>query len=177
MREKTKSSNKVFSNDFLTLYLDEVILPDENESSRVYVKHPGAAAVLPLTTDGKIILTEQFRYPIRDITLEVPAGKKDDINESGFDCVKRELEEETGYQSDNIVHVVDTHTCLGYSDELLELFIAYDCYKVDNPLQPDDDEFIRPVLFDYDEVVSLLKENKITDAKTIILFQHYMMSR
>lgn len=176
MKEKTISSKTVYKCSFLTLYEDKVLLPNNETSQRVYIKHPGAGAVLPITSEGNIILTKQYRYPIRDISIEIPAGKKDLVTESGFECVKRELEEETGYQSNNIQHVYDIHNCVGYSDELIEMFVAYDCYKVENPLQPDDDEFIDVVIYTVNEVKKLIKENTITDVKTILIIQHYLLN-
>ena len=113
MDEKTVSSKKVYESSFLTMYEDQVLLENGMKSQRVYVKHIGAAAVLPITKDGKIILTKQFRYPVKKVTIEIPAGKKDEIDERGIDCIKRELEEETGYQSNDIRHVYDIHNCLG----------------------------------------------------------------
>ena len=177
MKEKTITSKEIYKCHFLRLFEDKVELPDGNEAERVYVKHDGAAAVLPITKDGKIILTKQYRYPVHKVSIEIPAGKKDDPNEVGFDCAKRELEEETGYQSNDIRKVYDIHNCIAYSNEMIELFIAYDCYKVDNPLESDPDEFIEAELFTVDEVKQLLLSNEITDVKTMLMIQHYLLSR
>ena len=78
MKEKQLSHLKRFECFFMELYEDEVLLPNNETSTRIYIEHPGAAAVLPITKDNHVILIRQFRYPIRSITLEVPAGKKDD---------------------------------------------------------------------------------------------------
>lgn len=177
MKEKTLDSKKIYECNFLRLYEDKIELPDGNQAERVYVKHDGAAAVLPITKEGKIILTKQYRYPVQKVSIEIPAGKKDDPNEVGFDCAKRELEEETGYQSDDIQKVYDIHNCIAYSDEVIELFIARDCYKVDNPLESDPDEFIEAFLYTIDEAKELLESNEITDAKTMMMIQYYLLSR
>ena len=95
--EKTISSKLVYSNSFLDLYEDEVLLQNNKKSKRIYAKHLGAAAVLPITKGGLIVLTKQYRYPIQSVSIEIPAGKKDFEGELGIDCVKRELEEETNY--------------------------------------------------------------------------------
>lgn len=174
MKEQQLSHQKVYECFFMTLFEDDVLLPSGATSRRIYVEHPGAAAVLPITPDGKVLLIRQFRYPIHAVTLEIPAGKKDDINESGESCVRRELEEETGYRATRLEHVRDIHNCLGYSNELIELFIAYDVYPVENPLEADDDECIEIELFDRNQVSSLLDSGELTDAKTIIMLQHYL---
>lgn len=173
MNEKTISSKVVYECDFLTLYEDRVELDNGNESGRVYVKHCGAAAVLPITKDGMIVLTKQFRYPLGKVIVEIPAGKKDSKEEQGLECARRELEEETGYQSNNYEHLQDIHNCVGYSDELIEIFIATDCYKVENPLTQDEDEFVEPFLVTEETAKEMLRNKELTDVKTIIALQIY----
>jgi ADP-ribose pyrophosphatase len=175
MKEITKSSKKVYECSFMSLFEDHVILPDQNESKRVFIKHPGGAAVLPITKDGKLILVNQFRYPIQSVSLEIPAGKKDIQGESSYSCAKRELEEETGHISDDITHLFTIHPCVGYSDEILDIFIARDCIKINNPKQMDIDEFIEVVYLTQKQAIKSLDENKITDAKTIIAIQAFIM--
>lgn len=176
MKEKQISSKLKYECFFMKLFEDEVLLPNQKTSKRIYIKHDGASAVLPITKDGKIILVKQFRYPINQISIEIPAGKKDDPYEDGIECAKRELEEETGYQSTNITKVMDTHNCVGYSDELIELFIALDCEQVENKLPMDEDEFIELLEVSVDKSKEMISSGEITDAKTIIMLQHYYLS-
>lgn len=174
MNEKQQSHTKIYECFFMELYEDDVLLPDGKPSKRIYIEHPGAAAVLPITTDNKVLLIKQFRYPIRQVTLEIPAGKKDDPSETGLDCVTRELEEETGFQARSFEHVMDIHNCLGYSDEKIELFIAHGAFPVENPLEPDDDECIEVIAYDPSDIEQLLADRTITDAKTIIMLQEFL---
>jgi ADP-ribose pyrophosphatase len=173
MEEKKMSSKLVYSCSFLDLREDQVLLPNQKISSRIYVDHIGAACVLPITKDKLIILTKQYRYPIREISLEIPAGKKDSKEESGYDCVKRELEEETGYQSDHIEYHSSFYNCVGYSNEEIEFFIAYDSYKVENPRPMDEDEFIEIDAYSLEEVKELISKGVIKDVKTIVAIQTY----
>ena len=173
--EKKILSKEVYKTSFLEIVEDQVMLPNDKQASRVVVKHIGAAAVVPITKDHKMILTRQYRYPISQVSLEIPAGKKDAFGELGIDCVKRELEEETGYRSKRIEHLYDFYTCVGYSDEKIELFVAYDCELQANPLQPDEDEFIEVALFSIDEVKALLADGTIKDGKTILAIQSYLL--
>jgi ADP-ribose pyrophosphatase len=175
--EKKISSELIYSTSFLELYEDEVLLPNNKTSKRIYATHLGAAAVLPLTKDNKVVLTKQFRYPIRAINIEIPAGKKDFKDEAGIDCVKRELEEETNYTSNNIQPLLSIHSCVGYSDEVIELFIAYDCEYVKDIRSSDEDEFVEAVLYELDEVVEMIENGAITDAKTIIAVQSYLLKK
>ncbi len=175
LNEKQLSNKLIYECFFMKLYEDEVLLPNNERSTRIYIKHDGAAAVLPVTKDGKIILIKQFRYPINAVSIEIPAGKKDDVNELGMICAKRELEEETGYISYDITKFTDLHSCVGYSSEMIEMFIARDCEKIDNPKQGDDDEFIELMVLPIEEVRELMKTGKITDAKTLVALQYYFL--
>jgi ADP-ribose pyrophosphatase len=175
MKETKKTSKKVFECSFMELYEDEVILDNNKTSKRVYIKHPGAAAILPITKDNKIILINQYRYPIQMINLEVPAGKKDYLEEDSFKCAQRELEEETGYVSNHMSFYKRIYPCVGYSNEYIDLFIAKDCVKVENPKAMDVDENIECVFIDVDEIQDLIDSDQIMDSKTLILLQHYLL--
>jgi len=174
MKEKQLSTTSKYKCFFMELFEDEVLLPNNEKSTRIYIKHPGAAAVLPITKNKEVLLIKQFRYPIQAVTIEIPAGKKDDVTETGLDCVTRELEEETGYQAKRFEKFMDLHNCVGYSDEMIELFIAHDIFPVLNPISGDDDEFIEAQLYTIKEVEELLLTNQITDGKTIILLQEFL---
>jgi ADP-ribose pyrophosphatase len=174
LNEKTISSRLIYECFFMKLYEDEVELPNNKKSQRIYIHHDGAAAVLPITQDGNILLIKQFRYPIKSATIEIPAGKKDDVLEDGLTCAKRELEEETGYTSNDIKKITDIHNCLGYSDEKIELFLATSCEKMMTAPNMDEDEFIELLSISKVEAKELLFSGKITDAKTIIALQYYL---
>lgn len=173
MKEKTLKESTIFKNFFLELCHDEVELPDGNQTTRTYIKHQGAAAVLPITKDGKLILTKQYRYPVHRISIEIPAGKKDSTEETGYECVKREIEEETGYNSNEFKHLMNIHNCIAYSDEMIEIFVAYNCEKVEDRLMPDEDEFIEPMIVTLKEVQKLIDQNEITDLKTLYAIEWY----
>ncbi len=175
MIEKTKSSKKIYEGNFLSFYEDEVYLPNGNTSQRVVLKHPGGASVLAITKDKKIILTKQYRYPIQRVSLEIPAGKKDHVGEDGLTCAIRELEEETGYVSSTYKKLFSFHPAVGFCDEVLDIFIAYDCEKKELPASPDEDEFIEIELIDKNQIEDLLSKGIVTDGKTIIALQYYLL--
>ena len=93
--EKKISSEKIFDGVLLHVRKDSVELPNGHTATREWIEHPGASAVIPLLPDNQIILVRQFRYPIGQVTLEVPAGKLDKVGEDPIECAKRELSEET----------------------------------------------------------------------------------
>lgn len=176
MKETRLNRIKKYECSFLTLYEDDVQLANQKLGKRVVIKHPGGACVLPLLSDGRVILTRQYRYPIEQISIEIPAGKKDVLGEDSLACATRELEEETGYVSDDISHLFTLHPCVGYSDEKLDIFIAKNCYKVLSPRAMDEDENIAIMILNKHEVQKLLDDRKITDGKTIIALQHYLVN-
>jgi ADP-ribose pyrophosphatase len=172
--EKTLKEIQVYKGDFIDIYEDEVlVLENQNKAKRIYAKHPGGASILALSRDNKILLVTQYRYPIKGESIEIPAGKKDSKEEDGLRCAKRELEEETGYNSDDITLLFKTYPCIGYSDEILDIYIAKNIYKIDNPKQADEDEFINVFFYDQEQAKQLLATEKIMDAKTLIALQYY----
>ncbi|MFP4178379.1 MAG: NUDIX domain-containing protein, partial [Acholeplasmataceae bacterium] len=124
MREKTIGRRKIYENDFLTVREDDVELPLGQCSKRIVIDHIGSACVLPVTDRGEVLLIEQYRYAFDETVYEIPAGKKDEKSESTLTCAKRELEEETGYQSENLTFLSEIYPCVGYSNEKIDLFLA-----------------------------------------------------
>lgn len=175
LKEKKIRSKVVYSNSFLEMFEDDVLLPNNKLSKRIYINHMGAAAVLPITVDKKIVLTKQYRYPINSVSIEIPAGKKDFIEELGIDCATRELEEETNYTSKKIEYLMTIHSCVGYSNEKIEIYVAYDCVYEKGIRDCDEGEFIETKLFELKEVIKLIDTGVITDAKTIIAIQAYLL--
>ena len=101
--EKTVNEKKIFDGRVIRLYHDTVELPDKSQAMREYCRHNGGVSVLPVTDDGKILLVRQFRYPHGKLTLEIPAGKLENKDTDIYEAAMRELREETGATSDNVV--------------------------------------------------------------------------
>ena len=100
-------------------------LPNGKEGVREWVRHPGAAAVLPLLPDGNVILVRQYRHPIGKVTLEVPAGKLDAEGEDPLHCARRELSEETGYTAEQYDKLTTIATTVGFSNEYINLYLSF----------------------------------------------------
>ncbi len=168
MKETKINSKKVYTCSFMEVFEDEVKLPDDRIAFRSYLKHPGGAAMLATTKDDQVILVKQYRYPLDEIIYEIPAGKMDIKGESFKDCALRELEEETGYYSDEVSFLYQIYPCVGYSDEIIEIYQAKNAFKLEKPIDKDLDEFIEVYLFTKKEVQTLIKNNQIKDGKTIL---------
>lgn len=163
-QEKTIHTEPIFSGKIISVQVDTVELPNGNKTTRELVRHPGAAAVLPIMGD-KIVVVEQYRKPFEKFLIEIPAGKLDP-NEDPLVCAARELEEETGYQAGSIRLLNKFYTSPGFADELLYLYVAEQL--VAGPSKPDEDEFLAVQAITLDEALQLIDEGRIADAKTIM---------
>lgn len=165
LAEKKIKSKQVYSGGLLQVYKDTVELPDGIESEREYIKHPGASVIIPYRDNGEILLIRQYRYPIRETILELPAGKIDP-GENAEDSINRELAEETGYGAKTIRKLGRIHSCVGYSDEVVHLFWGSDLYE--NNLEQDEGENIILAPMSIEDAMKKVLQDEITDAKTTI---------
>lgn len=164
--EKKISSKKIFDGVLLHVRKDEVELPNGHKATREWITHPGAASVIPLLPDGQIILVRQFRYPIGQVTLEVPAGKLDKPGEDPLECAKRELSEETGYTAEKIWKLTTIATTVGFTNEIIHLYAATDLTP--GKQHPDEDEFINTLKMPLTAALKMVESGKIIDSKSII---------
>ncbi len=164
MYEKTISSQEVYHGKLLNFRIDKVLLPDNKESSREIVEHPGAVAIVPLKNED-IYLVKQFRKPVEESLLEIPAGTLEP-GEDPLQCARRELAEETGYKAGKIEKITTFYTSPGICTETMHLYLALDLIETEG--QTDSDEFIELEKYNYKQVNSLIIEGRIKDAKTII---------
>jgi ADP-ribose pyrophosphatase len=163
--ETMVSSRTAYEGKLLTLKEDRVSLPDGGTAMREYVLHQGASMVLPLFSDGSVLLERQFRYPLRRHFLELPAGKID-LGEDALTTAQRELLEETGYTAADWRHLITLYPCVGYSNERVELFIARGLKHEGHP--GEDGEFIECVQLGLDEALELVTTGEINEPKTIV---------
>jgi len=154
----------VFDGALLHVRRDRVRLPDGAEATREYVVHPGAVLMVPILADGRLVLERQFRYPVGRVMLEFPAGKIDPC-ETPLATAQRELREETGYTAGTWEHLGTVHPEIGYSTEVIEMYVATNLAHVGAQL--DDGEFLDVVLMPEDELLAAFDAGLVTDGKTI----------
>lgn len=148
---------------------DTVVLPNGRKATRAYMSHPGAVAVLPVLPDGRIVFVRQYRYPVGEATLEIPAGKLNSPADSPLARVKAELREETGFTAASIKPLVSFWPTTAFSDEVLHVFTASGLRG--GAPDPDDDEFLRVEILPFAQAWELVKKGGIKDAKTLIALQ------
>ncbi len=162
--EETLESEQVFDGKLLKVFSDKVRLPDGYESVREYVKHPGAVVIIAVLDNGKLLFERQYRYPLRRVFLEIPAGKIDP-GEHILDTARRELREETGYKAKLWRHLGTMHPCIGYSDERIEIFWAQGLSFIGAEL--DHGEILEVCEMSLSDALLAVRDGDITDAKSI----------
>jgi len=165
MNYRILKSEVVFSGKVFNTKVDQIEYTSGNRSVREVAEHPGGAVVVPVTDDGKIIMVTQHRFPVNKVLLELPAGKLGK-NENPLHCAARELEEETGYKSDNVIEIGSIYTTPGYSTERLWIYLAKDL-KQGNHNREEGEFGMEVFKFTLKEIEDKIYNGKIVDGKTI----------
>ena len=160
-----------YSGTMIEIYSDTIIVPNGNVVHWDFVKHNGAAAVVPITDDGKVVMVRQFRNALDRETLEIPAGGLDSLDEPTLDAAARELEEETGYKSNDLVFLITVATTVAFCNEKIDIYLARNLIQSKQHL--DEDEFVEVEEYTVDELVDMIYAGKINDAKTIAAILAY----
>lgn len=159
------SSELVLDGGWMRVKRDQVRLPSGNQGQREFILHPGAALIIPILENGNLLLERQFRYPLNRVFVELPAGKIDP-NEDILFTAQRELLEETGYTAQEWVYLGHQHPCIGYSDEVIYMFIAKGLQAGDTKF--DEDEALELFEASLDDCLQMIATQQITDSKTVL---------
>ncbi|MGC2164559.1 MAG: NUDIX hydrolase [Gallionella sp.] len=165
LTETCLDTKLVHQGDFIRVYKDSVKLPDGSVSSREYIKHPGAVAILALLDNGKLVMERQYRYPPRQEFVELPAGKIDQ-GEDILVTAQRELLEETGYVAKEWTHLTNAWPCIGYADERMEYILARGLSHHGSNL--DEGEFLEIFELSLSDAMDWIRLGKISESKTIL---------
>ena len=163
--EKQIKSETVFKGVIVDVRSDVAELSTGKHVFREVVVHPGGVGIVPLTDDGKIILVRQYRYPMSEELLEIPAGKLDK-GEDPLECAGRELSEETGCTATELVSLGEIYPSPGFCREVLHLYLALGLKQGEMHL--DEDEFLSVEAVCIERLLEKVMKNEISDAKTII---------
>jgi ADP-ribose pyrophosphatase len=165
LRETCVKTQVVFEGVFLKVRKDLARLPDGSLGVREYVEHPGAAAMVPLFDDGRILIERQFRYGPNQVFVEIPAGKLDP-GEVSLQTAKRELLEETGHIAGQWALMTRIHPTVGFASEIIDIFVCKDLTQKTQQLDPG--EFVELDIVTLGWLIDEIRAGRLTDVKTQI---------
>lgn len=180
MERKREMDNKIiridrkleFQGAILDFYTDYMQMPDGKVVKWDFISHrKGAAAVVPVMDDGKILMVHQYRNALERMTIEIPAGARDNTLEDTKVCAARELEEETGYRSDSLDFLLSLKPTVAYDNEFIDVYVARDLKPGTQHLDPY--EFIELEPMDLDVLCEKIYAGEIQDGKTVAALMAY----
>ena len=162
--EKTLSTKRVYDGKVVFVDYDDIETSDGHKSFREVIRHPGGVVIVAEKDENTILMVKQFRYPLKSVSLELPAGKLE-FGENPDNAAPRELEEETGYIAKTWKSLGYIYTTPGICDEKLYLYYAKDLiYTKPNP---DEGEIIQALEYNINDVFKMIKNGEINDSKTL----------
>lgn len=161
----------VYKGAILEVYKDTMQFANGNTSGWDYIHHVGAAAVVPVLDDGRILMVRQYRNALERDTLEIPAGKLDAPGEPGIECSKRELEEETGYRCEHLEWLITIRTTVAFCNEKIEIYVAGNLIPSRQHL--DENEYVDVIPYTLKELKEMIFDGRIEDSKTVAALLAY----
>lgn len=152
-------------------FYEDTVIANGHEERWDFIHHDGAAAVVAVADDGKLLMVRQYRNALKRETLEIPAGKLDDPNEPKIECAYRELEEETGFRCEKLEYLMSLNTTVAFCDEAIDIFVARNLIPSQQNL--DEDEVINVEAWELKDLEELIWNGKMTDAKTVAAITAY----
>ncbi|MDO4291775.1 MAG: NUDIX hydrolase [Eubacteriales bacterium] len=161
----------VYHGNIIDYYRDTIQVPNGNVVEWDFIGHKGAAAVVPVREDGKLLMVRQWRNALDRYTLEIPAGGLNGADEPPVKAAARELEEETGYRSHELEHLISLRTTVAFCNEKIEIYVARNLEPAHQHL--DEDEFIDVKACTVEELCAMIYAGQIEDGKTIAAIMSY----
>ena len=164
MSVKVHKITNLYNGKIFDVVLEKVTLPNGAIKNREIVRHPGAAAMVPLLDDGEVVLIRQYRHAVGEFLWEIPAGTLEP-DEEAIECARRELVEETGYEAARFDKLAEILPAPGYTDEHIHIFLVTGLKLAEQKLEDDEVSEARPTPFD--TALEMITKGEIQDAKTI----------
>lgn len=161
----------VYEGSIINFCKDTVITPEGKEVKWDFIDHKGAAAIIPVCSNGNILMVKQYRNALDQYTLEIPAGGLNGNEEHTKIAALRELEEETGYRSNDAEFLLSIRTAVAFCNEKIDIYVATDLIKSEQNL--DEDEFIEVYEFSVEDLLFKIFSGEIEDTKTISAILSY----
>ena len=160
-----------FKGKIIDFYQDTMEINGDHTVIWDFIKHKGAAAVVPVTKEGKILMVRQYRNALDRYTLEIPAGGLNGPDEPTKDAAARELEAETGYAAGKMEWLITVRTTVAFCNEKIDIYVARHLKPGHQHL--DEDEFIDVKAYDVEELCEMIYSGQIEDSKTIAAIMSY----
>lgn len=162
----------IYEGSIIDYYKDTMAIPNGNIVMWDHIEHKGAAAVIPVLSDGRIVMVRQFRNSVEKHTWEIPAGGLNGREEPTIVAARRELAEETGFTTDEeLEFLISIHTTVAYCNEKIDIYVAHGLKEGVQHL--DEDEVLDVKAFTVEEIKEMIYSAKMTDAKTISAIMSY----
>lgn len=174
-RLKRVDRKLAYKGSIMKIYRDDMEMPDGKIVQWDYFHHNGGAAVIPVLEDGRILMVRQYRNALDRYTLEIPAGAFDYEGEPGLSCASRELEEETGYRSDDFTFLINMNSMPAFTNEKVSIYVAEHLKKAKQHL--DEQEFLNVEVRELEELIHMIYEGTLTDSKTVCGLLAYELRR
>lgn len=168
---KRLSRDLVQKGAIIDYYQDTVQVPNGNIVKWDFIKHKGAAAVVPIDEEGRVIMVKQYRNALDRYTIEIPAGGLNTADEPTKDAAERELAEETGYHADKIEFLVTIRTTVAFCNEKIDIYVATGLKPGHQNL--DEDEFVDVKAYTVEELLTKIYSGEIEDSKTMAAILAY----
>ncbi len=175
-RVEKQGERYVYRGRVVNLRVDTLFFPETGRTVDFeVVEYAPAVTILPITPEGKVVFTRQYRHALGRTILELPAGKCDHGEEEALEAARRELAEETGYQARSWEFLLSYYVAPGYSTERMSFWIARDLVPGEQRLDPD--ELIEVEEIPEEDTLAMLLAGQFEDAKTIIGLTYYFLRR
>lgn len=168
---KRLSRDLVQKGAIIDYYQDTVQVPNGNIVKWDFIKHNGAAAVVPVDEEGKLIMVRQYRNALDRYTLEIPAGGLNGPDEPTKDAAERELAEETGFRAEKLELLITLRTTVAFCNEKIDIYVATGLTPGHQSL--DEDEFVSVKAYTVDELLAKIYSGEIEDSKTMAAILAY----
>lgn len=173
LQERELSRENKFVGKIISVDVTQVELPNGQKTEREIVTHPGAVCCLAINEQNECLLIKQWRSPLNRLSIEIPAGKLDATDESPLSAMKRELNEEAGYQAGYFEELNNFFSSPGFSDEMLTLFYCDTLTAAKTKLAADDDEFLEQMWVDLATAKQMVADGEIVDLKTLFALSYW----
>ncbi|MDY2700162.1 MAG: NUDIX hydrolase [Lachnospiraceae bacterium] len=168
---KRLSRDLIAHGAIIDYYQDTIRVPNGNIAKWDFIQHKGAAAVVPVDDEGRLIMVKQYRNALERYTLEIPAGGLQTAKEPTLDAAVRELEEETGYKAEHVELLISIYTTVAFCNEKIDIYLATGLTPGKQHL--DEDEYVQVGAYTVEELTKMIFAGEIQDSKTVAAIMAY----